>query len=121
MSLAYWLVAGLLAVTYLYGGLLKLVRSKDRLRPMMAWVDRMPLRTVRVIGALEVLGALGLILPPLTGMAPGLCVAAAVGLVLLQCGGIATHLTSTDDRQIILNVVLLVLALAAVPLALAGL
>jgi len=120
MSIAYWVVAGLLAVTYLYGGVLKVVRTQDQLRPMMAWVDRIPMRLVRTIGTLEVLGALGLILPPLTGILPGLAVAAAVGLVLLQVGGIAVHLTSTDDRQVTLNFALLALAVAAVPLALAG-
>jgi uncharacterized membrane protein len=76
MRLAYWIVAALLAVLYLYSGALKTTRSKDQLRPMMAWVDGMPLRYVRTIGVLEVLGALGLILPPLTGVAVGLAVAA---------------------------------------------
>ncbi len=121
MSIAYWVVAGLLAATYLYGGVLKVVRTPDQLRPMMAWVDRVPLGLVRTIGVLEVLGALGLILPPLTGTAPGLAVAAAVGLVLLQCGGIVVHRTSTDDRQIVINVILLVTALAAAILGAASL
>jgi len=80
MTVAYWIVAGLLAVLYLYSGGLKVLRSPDQLRPMMAWVDAMPLRFVRTIGVLEVLGALGLILPPLTGIAPALALAAAIGL-----------------------------------------
>ena len=109
MTVAYWIVAGLLALFYLYGGGVKVVRSRDRLRPMMAWVDRVPLPAVRAIGVLEVLGALGLVLPPLTGIAPWLAVAAAVGLVLIQLGAIPVHLTG-GDRQITLNVALLVTA-----------
>ena len=87
MRIAYWIVAGLLALLYLFSGGSKVVRSKDQLRPMMGWVDSMPLGLLRTIGVLEVLGALGLILPPLTGIAAGLALAAATGLVLVQLGG----------------------------------
>jgi hypothetical protein len=62
---------------------------------------------------LEVLGAAGLILPPLTGIAPVLAVAAAIGLVLIQIGGIATHLSRGEARLIGLNIFLLIAAAAA--------
>jgi hypothetical protein len=68
----------------------------------------MPL--VRTIGVLEVLGAAGLILPPLTGIAPGLAIAAAAGLVLIQVGGIIVHLSRGEAGQIGLNIALLVAA-----------
>ncbi|MEV7598295.1 DoxX family protein [Kitasatospora sp. NPDC089797] len=117
MNIAYWIVAGLLALFYLYAGTLKAVRSRDRLRPMMAWVDRVPLPAVRALGAVEVLGAVGLVLPPLTGVAPSLAVAAAVGLVLLQLGAMAVHLTGVEDRGIGLNAGLTVAAAVTVWLA----
>lgn len=69
---------------------------------------------VRLIGTLEVLGAAGLILPPLTGIAPWLAVAAATGLLLIQVGGIAVHVSRGEARMIGLNIVLLVAAAAAV-------
>ncbi|GAA2280900.1 membrane protein [Streptomyces ruber] len=103
MTIAYWTVAGLLALFYLYAGAVKVARSRDRLRPMMAWVDRTPLSAVRALGTVELLGASGLILPPLTGIAPWLALAAAIGFVLLQAGAVAVHLTG-EDRQITLNV-----------------
>jgi uncharacterized membrane protein len=114
MRLAYWIVAALLAVFYLYSGALKMLRSKDQLRPMMAWVDAMPLRFVRTIGVLEVLGALGLILPPLTGIAVGLALAAAVGLALVQVGALFLHLSRGEVKVTPLNIVLLALAVVAV-------
>jgi hypothetical protein len=110
MTVAYWIVAALLALLYLYSGGLKVLRSPDQLRPMMGWIDTVPLRLVRTIGVLEVLGAIGLILPPLTGIAPVLALAAAVGLVLIQVGGISLHLSRGETKVIWLNVVLLVLA-----------
>jgi hypothetical protein len=51
---ACWIVAGLLALFYLYAGGLKVLRSPDQLRPMMGWIDTVPLRLVRVIGVLGV-------------------------------------------------------------------
>ncbi|HUL25786.1 MAG TPA: DoxX family protein [Streptosporangiaceae bacterium] len=109
MNVAYWIVAAVLALFYLYAGGIKVVRSKDQLRPMMGWVDSVPLRLVRTIGVLEVLGALGLVLPPLTGIAPGLALAAATGLGLIQVGAISLHLSRGEAGVIWLNVVLLAL------------
>ncbi|MFB7178826.1 DoxX family protein [Streptomyces sp. NPDC056257] len=103
MNIAYWLVAGPLALFYVYAGTLKVIRSRDQLRPMMAWVDRVPLPALRALGTVEILGAAGLVLPPLTGIALPLAPAAAVGFVLLQAGAIAVHLTG-EDRRISLNI-----------------
>ncbi len=110
MAVGYWTVAALLALLYLYSGGLKVLRSPDQLRPMMGWIDALPLRLVRTIGVLEVLGAIGLILPPLTGIAPALALAAAIGLVLIQVGGISLHLSRGEVKVIWLNIVLLALA-----------
>ncbi|MFK0283821.1 DoxX family protein [Streptomyces sp. NPDC090499] len=109
MSAAYWTVAGLLALFYLYGGGLKAVASRERLLPMMAWVDSTPMPAVRAIGGVEILGAAGLVLPRLTGVAPWLGLAAAVGFVVLQIGAIRVHLRM-GDHQVALNLVLLAAA-----------
>ncbi|MFD4791666.1 DoxX family protein [Streptomyces sp. NPDC058459] len=109
MTIAYWTLAGLLALFYVYAGTLKAVRSPDQLRPMMAWVDRTPLPALRALGVVEILGAVGLILPPLTGIAPALAVVAAIGFVILQTGAVAVHLTG-GDRRIGLNIGLIVVA-----------
>ncbi|MFE7569191.1 DoxX family protein [Streptomyces sp. NPDC057539] len=108
MNIAYWILAGLLALFYLYAGAMKVFRTRDQLRPMMAWVDRIPMPAVRGIGVAEVLGAIGLILPPLTGIAPVLALAAAVSLVVLQTGAIAVHLKT--DRQVGINIPLILAA-----------
>jgi hypothetical protein len=117
VHIAYWIVAGLLALFYLYAGGLKVARSQEQLRPMMGWVDRVPMRLVRVIGVLEILGALGLILPPLTGIAVALALVAAIGLVLIQVGGIVTHVSRGEVKVLGLNIALLILAGVAVWLA----
>lgn len=67
MDIAYWTLADPLALFYAYAGTLKLLRDPERLRPMMAWVDRVPRPAPRALGAAELFGAAGLLLPPLTG------------------------------------------------------
>jgi hypothetical protein len=108
MEIAYWVLAVLLAVFYAYAGGRKVVESREALQPMMGWVDRTPMPLVRVIGALELAGAAGLILPPLTGILPVLAVFAAAGLTLIQVGGIVVHVSRGEARLIGLNIGLLV-------------
>jgi uncharacterized membrane protein YphA (DoxX/SURF4 family) len=117
MEIPYWIVAALLAAFYLYAGGKKVTQSQDRLRPMMGWVDTVPMPLVRLIGVLEVLGAAGLILPPLTGIASWLAIAAAIGLVLIQIGGITVHLSRGEVRETGLNITLLAAAAATAWLA----
>ncbi|MER7176157.1 DoxX family protein [Streptomyces mesophilus] len=114
MTVAYWIVGVLLGLFYLYSGGIKAVRSPEKLKPMMAWVDTVPLPALRALGVVEVLGALGLLLPPLTGIAPWLAIAAAAGLVLLQIGAMRLHLSRGEVRETGLNIALIVLAAAAV-------
>jgi hypothetical protein len=115
--IAYWIVAGVLAVFYVYAGGIKVVRSRAGLQPTMAWVSTAPMGLVRTIGVLEVLGAVGLILPPLTGIAPWLALAAAVGLGLVQLGAVVLHLRRGEARLVGLNVALIVLLAVTVWLA----
>ncbi|MEL7978189.1 DoxX family protein [Isoptericola sp. F-RaC21] len=117
MTVAYWIVAALLAVFYGYAGGKKVLQAKEQLRPMMGWVDTIPMPAVRVIGTLEILGAIGLVLPPLTGVAPWLALVAAAGFVVLQVGATALHLSRGERNVVGLNLVLVVLAAAAVWLA----
>ncbi|WP_124284078.1 DoxX family protein [Streptomyces sp. ADI92-24] len=69
------------------------------------------------MGVVEILGAAGLVLPPLTGIVPGLAIAAAIGLVVLQVMAAGLHLSRGEARQTGLNAALVVLAAAAAVLA----
>lgn len=92
MNIALWIVNGLLALAFLAAGGMKLARPKDALSASgMAWVEDFSPGAVKTIGALEVLGALGLVLPRLTGIAEILTPLAAVGLVLTMVGAVVVH------------------------------
>lgn len=117
MVIAYWIVAGLLGVLYLYSGGKKVAQSKEQLAPMMGWVDTVPMTAVRLIGAVEILGVAGLVLPPATGIAPALAIVAAGGFVVLQILATGLHLSRGEVKNIGLNAALIVLAAVAVWLA----
>jgi DoxX-like family len=76
----------------------------------MGWVDDFSPGTVKVIGALEVLAAIGLVLPAALDVVPVLVPLAAVGLVALMIGAAVTHARRRETPMIAVNVVLLVLA-----------
>jgi hypothetical protein len=110
MIIAVWIVSGLLAPAYLFVGINKLVSPKSKLEDQMTWVQKTSGSQVKVIASLEILGALGLILPVITGILPILTPIAALGLVVLQLVALVVHLR-LGEKMIVPNVVLLLLAL----------
>jgi uncharacterized membrane protein len=105
-----WIGQIVLAVSFLGGGLVKVVLPPDKLRGGMPWVDDMSRTAVQAIGAVEVLGGAGVILPWATGIAPVLTPIAAVGLALVMVGGFATHLRRREYARSLSNVFLFVVA-----------
>ena len=71
MGIALWVVQVLLAAAFLVSGATKLSQPKEKLLKYMAWVEDFSQPTVRIISVLEVLGAIGIVLPALTGSCPG--------------------------------------------------
>ena len=110
MGIALWAVQVLVAASFLVAGATKLSQPKEKLVKNMAWVEDFSQGTVRLIGALEALGAIGVVVPALTGIVPWLTPLAALGLVLLMIGAALTHLRRTEYGNIAMNAVLLVLA-----------
>jgi hypothetical protein len=112
VNIALWTVQGLLALAYLAAGGLKIVRPREQLvaSGRFDWMKDSSDAVVKAIGAVEILGALGLILPRLTGIAPILTPIAAVGLVIVQIGALRVHLTRNERQPLPANVILLLLA-----------
>jgi hypothetical protein len=111
MNVALWIIAGLLAVAALASGTKKLTQPMEKLAASgWGWVEDLGGGTVRAIGTLEVLAAVGLILPAVLDIAPVLVPLAAVGLVLLMLGAIITHLRRREAQSIVAPLALLALA-----------
>jgi len=100
----------LLAGVFSGAGGVKLGFPKDRLRASMPWVEGFSQGTVRLIGALEILGATGVVGPRATGVLPWLTALASAGLAMIMIGGFATHVRRGEFLRSTSDVVLFVLA-----------
>lgn len=113
MLIAYWITAAVLAFVYLLSGGMKVIRPKDKLVAAgQGWAENVNPMLVKLVGLVEVLGALGVILPGLVAGAPTiLAPLAAIGLVLVQAVAIGIHMRRGESKVILINIILLVLAL----------
>ncbi len=107
MKYALWIIQGLLAALFLFAGVMKLVM------PIAAMTQEMPMPgwLLRFIGVCEVLGGLGLVLPSLLKIRPGLTTLAALGLLLIMLGAVVlTYLSGGPVQALIPTCVALLLA-----------
>ena len=96
LNVMLWLVQGLLALLFLFAGGMKLVLPLDALQATPGPIA-LPGPFIRFIGVAEVLGAIGLILPTLLRIRPGLTPLAAAGLVIIMTG--ATVITALGGNS----------------------
>ncbi len=111
MNAVLWVIQTLLALVFIMTGLMKLTQPKEKLAARMKWTEDASQPVVRAIGAVEILGGVGVILPYLTGILPWLTPLAAAGLVLTMIGASLTHIRLKEYSHIGLTALLLVLAL----------
>jgi len=114
VNVLLWIITSVLAALFLAAGVTKLTQPKEKLVSMMGWTEDFSAGTLKLIGALEVLAAVGLIGPALLGIAPVLVPLAAVGLVLIMVGAVITHARRRELPMIAGNVILLALAVVVV-------
>ncbi|MEU0846168.1 DoxX family protein [Streptomyces sp. NPDC005962] len=108
MNITLRIMAGVLAAAFLAAGAMKLSQFKEKLVGSgMTWVEHVPRGAVRAIGTVEVLGALGLILPAALGFAPALVAWATAGLALTMLGAALLHARRKEMQAIPVNLVLL--------------
>ena len=96
MNVALWIAAGVLALAYAAAGLMKITGKREQMLERMPWVADFTQGQVKAIGVVEVLGALGLILPAVTGIAPILVPMAATGLAISSVLAAVMHLRRGD-------------------------
>jgi uncharacterized membrane protein YphA (DoxX/SURF4 family) len=123
MDIALRVAQILLAIVFLVVGSAKAFGyERFSARPGGAWARDLGRTRVRVIGLLEIAGALGLIVPVVTGILPWLTPLAAACLTATMVGAAALHLRRRETRAILQNVVLgAASALVAIGLVSAGL
>lgn len=111
MNIALWIVAGVLCAGFLASGYTNVSKPKDKIAESgNGWVEGYSAGMVKTIGTLELLAAVGLILPAAVDIAPVMVPVAAAGLVALMIGAAITHGRRHETQSIVINVVLLALA-----------
>ena len=112
MNVALWIVAGLLAVVFLVSSTTKLFVPKEKLAAIHGgeWVEDFSPGALRAIGVVELLGAVGLILPAALGIAPVLVPLAASGAVLLFVGAVIMRLRRGEKATVVLDLAYLAMA-----------
>jgi len=98
MNIALWIVAGLAAAAFLMAGAMTLMQGK-KVEEKVAWARHSSDAGIRGIGAVEVAGALGLILPAVTGIAVWLVPTAAICLVIVMAGAVRRHIADREPAQ----------------------
>lgn len=94
METLLWVLTAVLAGMFVIAGTTKLVQAKDQLlqNPAMAWTEDFSPQLIRTLGGLEVVGAVGLVLPGLLGVGEVLVPVAAVCLASIMVGAVVVHL-----------------------------
>ena len=106
MNIALWIVQALLALLFLFAGGMKLIMPIEEMTKQIP----LPGLFLRFIAVCEVLGALGLILPGLTRIRPGLTPLAAAGLVIIMIGATVITLAGGEVASALISLVIGLLA-----------
>ena len=111
MNIVLWVVQVLVAIMFLMVGFMKAFQPLDQVAKSFKWVPSFPPAFVRFIGICEILGAIGILLPPLVHILPWLAIAAAVGFILAAGGGAVVHISRHEYSVIGVNIVLIILCI----------
>ncbi len=103
LNVTLWVVQVLLAAVFLMAGLTKLSQPIGTLATSLPWVTSVPELLVRFIGAAELAGALGLVLPSLTRIRPRLTVLAALGLTVVMLLAAGFHASRGELAMLPMN------------------
>jgi uncharacterized membrane protein len=110
MNAVLWIAQAILAAMFAMAGLMKATQPKDKLVDRLPWTQDFSQGTVRFIGVVELLGAIGLILPAATGLAPILTPIAATGFAVTMVLAAATHIRRKEPSAVVFNAVLFAVA-----------
>lgn len=110
MNTALWVAQSVLAVVFLYSGIMKATQTKQRLVAIgQTGVEGLPLWLIRFIGLSEIAGAIGLILPYRTQITPVLTPLSALCLGAIMIPAAAIHFRRREFAAVLLNVILFLL------------
>lgn len=109
LNIALWVAQVLLAATMIWAASMKLFEPVEELATMWPWTAEHP-SLVKITGVIDLLAALGLILPMLLNTAPRLTQFAAYGTIVLLIAASAFHISRGEPEAIGVNIFFALLA-----------
>ncbi|MDI9858329.1 DoxX family protein [Flectobacillus roseus] len=110
-TLITWILQILLAASLTYGGLMKLVTPVDQLAQIWPWVSQVPSQLLWGTAIVDLLGAVGIVLPKLFQIKPQLSRWTAYGILGLMLSAIIFHVVRDEGKVIGFNIFLMILTL----------
>lgn len=110
LNIILWILQALLAATLIWAAVMKLGKPPRELAAMWPWAGEVSPALVQLTGIADLLGGLGLILPGLLRIKPGLTPVTALGVVALMICASMFHILRGEASQIGFNVVVAVIA-----------
>ena len=104
-----WLVQVLAFIAFGLVGLIKLFKPIPELAAMWPWTGQLPVAIVRTLGVIDLAGGIGVLVPSLTRIKPGLTVVAALCCVALQICAMVFHISRGEIAATPVNAVFLAL------------
>lgn len=112
MNTILWIGQGLLAIAFLYSGVCKSVLSQQKLIAKgQTGVAGYAPATIHFIGVCEILGAIGIVLPWLTGIAPVLTPLTAGCFAVIMLLAAPIHYRLREPQNVAVNITLLIISL----------
>ena len=110
LHIALWIAQSLVALVFIGTGVFKLITPVSTLAGMWPWAGEYP-NLLRLTGVIDLCGGIGIVLPALTRIKPGLTVLAALACAVLLVCASAFHLSRGEGANTPFNIVMLALAL----------
>lgn len=98
MNIVLWILQILLALLFLFSGGVKFVMTAEDMRKAAPDAIQFPMAFIQFIGAVEILGGLGLVLPGLTKIKRFLTPLAAWGLVVVMIGAVVVSVIAMGPK-----------------------
>jgi DoxX-like family len=111
IRIGLWIVQSLLALTFVGAGIWKVATPIPRLATMIPWAGQVSPGLLYTTAVFDILGRLGVLLPSVTRIKPGLTVVAALGCVALQASAVVFHLSRGEGAKTPFNLLLVALSL----------
>jgi uncharacterized membrane protein len=111
LGIGLWIVQGLLALTFAGTGIWKLATPVPQLAKLIPWAGQVSPSLLYATAGFDLLGGLGILLPSVTRIKPGLAVLAALGCVALLASAIVFHFSRGEARNTPFNFLMAALAL----------